>query len=513
MSIKDITANVIYKVRADGTKDLQRNFTDVARAVDNVSLEMTDFGRECERATSQWKRMSDGATGAFGSMASGLKNLGGAGSSAFGSIMGLAGKVNPLLEAGGKAVQLLGDGMSAYANTSKEAAAQVEALSKEFTGMKDAAMAALGSVTVEVLKPLSASMQELEKHIRGVEGAFLDAFQASKNGYGLAGLLRGDFIGDARSALASKSDPWGEQLNVDDMLSSVGVKMKESERARSEAAKAFAKRPRDVSEFASIGGYDTAGTQLGYDNGLGQSAMYEDSTRQLLDAQQAASGKALTEDWQSEIAETNSRRQGSLETVFGPIEEIDLYQQSLTALGSTFGAFSDAVGAGYEALVSGKGSVIGAAKEVAAARLMATGKESAVNALRETALGFSSLALGPIGGVSAAGHFKAAGLHAAVAVAAGLASSALGSGGGGGGGGGGGASAGSGSSSGVQSSNARGGGTASTGNGGGGSSSGQTTNIIVYGDSFSSDSPRMRQINAERLINQAVRSNPSASHT
>jgi hypothetical protein len=121
----------------------------------------------------------------------------------------------------------------------------------------------------------------------------------------------------------------------------------------------------------------------------------------------------------------DKRQQGLLEGALGPIEQFDAYAQAAGHLGDAFSAFGDAVGASYEAIVTGQGSVSAAFKKMFADGLLAMGKSSAVEALRETALGFGSLALGPLGGVSASMHFKAAAMHGGVALAAGLAARAM----------------------------------------------------------------------------------------
>lgn len=124
--------------------------------------------------------------------------------------------------------------------------------------------------------------------------------------------------------------------------------------------------------------------------------------------------------------EIQERRLGYLEAALGPVEQFDAYEEGFAKLGETFDAFGQAVGSSYEAIVTGQGSVSTAFKKVMADGLMAIGKSSAIEALRETALGFASLALGPLGGASAGMHFKAAALHAGVAVAAGVAANQLG---------------------------------------------------------------------------------------
>jgi hypothetical protein len=125
---------------------------------------------------------------------------------------------------------------------------------------------------------------------------------------------------------------------------------------------------------------------------------------------------------------TDSRQDALFGThvIFGKQEEWDVWIGVLGQTGAAFSAFGAAVGAGYEAIVTGAGGVGAAIKKTMADGLMAIGKSSVVEALRETALGFASLALGPLGGASAAMHFKAAALHGAVAVAAGAAAHGLG---------------------------------------------------------------------------------------
>lgn len=107
-------------------------------------------------------------------------------------------------------------------------------------------------------------------------------------------------------------------------------------------------------------------------------------------------------------------------------------QDNTKATGAAFSALSSGMAASVEAAITGSQSIGAAFKSAAAAALKATAVEASIKALYHTAAGVGSLALGPLGGVSAAGHFKAAGLYALTAVAAGAASAGLGGGGGGG---------------------------------------------------------------------------------
>jgi hypothetical protein len=307
---------------------------------------------------------------------------------------------------------------------------------------------------------------------------------------------RKEEIGLAREELAALERQW---TSYEHGALSVGLYRQERERLQAVingtvggGAKGKPGRG-DVSQYASIGGYDRVAAPIGYSNSLGQSAMYEDPTRQLIDQNEAKRTKELTDDWMSRLGASRERREGYLEAAFGPISEFDAYQQGFEALGGVFSAFSEAVGAGYEAIVTGQGSVIGALKATAAAGIMAQGKQSMISALRETALGVGAFALGS---PTAAAHFKSAALHGAVAIAAGAAASALGAGGGG-------ApapasSGGSGSGSGGGSSGG------SSVSAPGGERELRPINIIV-GEHFTEMSPRMRSQRAQEAVDKALR--------
>jgi hypothetical protein len=74
-------------------------------------------------------------------------------------------------------------------------------------------------------------------------------------------------------------------------------------------------------------------------------------------------------------------------------------------------------------------------KQVVKDTLTGLATEALSKSIFHTAEGFASLALGPIGGLSASQHFTAAGLFAGVAATAGLAGASISSSKGGGGGG------------------------------------------------------------------------------
>jgi hypothetical protein len=191
-----------------------------------------------------------------------------------------------------------------------------------------------------------------------------------------------------------------------------------------------------------------------------------------------------------------SQNIGQLEKIFGPIEQFELYEQAFSHFGATFTAFSEAMGAGYEAIVTGQGGVGAAIKKTLADGLMAIGKSSVVEALRQTALGFGALAFGsPTAGM----HFKSAAMHGAVAVAAGLAANQIGT------------SAQAAASDKAAAEKAkdekagggRSGGSVSSGSGEGGKS--ERPIYVIVGDQFSQDSPRMRSIRANEAVERALR--------
>lgn len=81
------------------------------------------------------------------------------------------------------------------------------------------------------------------------------------------------------------------------------------------------------------------------------------------------------------------------------------------------------------------GAIMGAQsmQEAIKATLEGLAQEAITRSIFATAMGFSALALGPIGGVSASQYFKSAALFAGVGAVAGISSKAMGGGGGGGG--------------------------------------------------------------------------------
>lgn len=98
--------------------------------------------------------------------------------------------------------------------------------------------------------------------------------------------------------------------------------------------------------------------------------------------------------------------------------------KSVEVAGFLGGAFTDAIFAAMDAQEGAGASFAQVMEDQTRAFLRSLVKQSAVEALKETALGFGALAVGNIPGSTA--HFTSAGLHAAVGVAAGIGAAAMG---------------------------------------------------------------------------------------
>lgn len=176
-----------------------------------------------------------------------------------------------------------------------------------------------------------------------------------------------------------------------------------------------------------------------------------------------------------------AKQESFLEKAFGKPDEFAIYQEM-------FGALSTAVTGMYEAIVTGSEPAGKAFKKMAAGALIAVGAQETVMALKEEAWAIGDLAIGNAAG--AALHQMSALKHAAVAILAGATAHQLGAGGG--------------------SSSARGASGGSAGASSGGASisgSGPMREgpriVVIQGDSFADDSPRIRQLTAERAFEKA----------
>jgi len=432
-----------------------------------------------------------------------IKQAGGRLAPEFKALGNLATAFNQGLELAGKALRFAEEGLDAYAKTSARAAADVRKLTGEFAYYKKVVMEGVGEAAVALGQSAVNFDQAVEALRRGGEKGFGKAYgQISKewDGINLAikdtamalkglgenemqrfGEITGRVAGNAQKrieALAAAAVKLQEEYKkLGKALLGPGVR-KESHRAgmtaeeEREIQEANARYQVDLDEATT--------SRRAVDYGAAMQSLSE-------------SGSALA-DMQNALAKLQdpaARERTLFESIFGPVSEIDLYKQSLEALGGVMDGFTAAVGAGYQAIVTGSQPIGQAMKAAAAASILATGTASAIDAARETALGFGALAWGPIGGVSAAAHFKSAALHAAVAVGAGVAAKGLGAGSAAGGAAGGGG---------------YGGGAQGQGGGAtfGGAQPAQGERIIVVlGDSHAHNSPRMQQLDAERTVDLA----------
>lgn len=178
-----------------------------------------------------------------------------------------------------------------------------------------------------------------------------------------------------------------------------------------------------------------------------------------------------------QMAGAQQQRESMLERIFGPVSEFELYTtawQGLEAVVTAgLGAWIDGSQSAGEAM---KTALHGFAKQLAG--------EAALQALRHTAFGIGSLAIGgPLAGATAGGHFKAAAAWGGVALAAGIIG---------------------GNTRPSTGSNAN----AAAGIGGGrygGSGTQQTSLTVVMGDSFAGDSPRYVARKTRRSMENARR--------
>ena len=170
-----------------------------------------------------------------------------------------------------------------------------------------------------------------------------------------------------------------------------------------------------------------------------------------------------------------------MERMFGTVDHIDGYAVA-------FDGISNAVTSAYDAWVDGSMSVGAAIKASLALSIKSMGAEMAISALKETALGFGSLAWGPLGKASAAAHFKSAGLFAIGAAAAGVAAKGL-----------------SGGGAGVSNPSMGGGYGSNLGGGGSSQGGGNRSVTVVLGDGAAGDSSRWRARRVGKAIGAARR--------
>jgi hypothetical protein len=176
-------------------------------------------------------------------------------------------------------------------------------------------------------------------------------------------------------------------------------------------------------------------------------------------------------------AEYNSRKTNSkMESMFGKLEDIDLYK-------TAFDGLTGAVTSSLKAWIDGSESAGRAFKKFIGSAIESVGLQMLVEALKEGAYALGSLAYGDVRGAATHGA-SAAKFAAGSVVALGIAKSMGGS----------------------SSASVPGGGSPGGGYGTGANTYARPNAgaVIVYGDPFAMDSPRNRQVQAQRIVNLAL---------
>jgi hypothetical protein len=186
------------------------------------------------------------------------------------------------------------------------------------------------------------------------------------------------------------------------------------------------------------------------------------------------------------------RRSAMLESIFGPLDEFSAYEDALSGLTEAVGIFGSALQSGFEAWITGSKSFADAFKAAMGQTILAIASSLFAHSIEHGVAAIGALAWGiggnPKGFAEAAAHGKAALAYAAGAAAVGGLGRALGA-----------ASWGSGAGAGASTG---GGGAAYVGGNAGGTG---TTQYILVGDGFGSDSPRFEKRRAQRSYKLAQR--------
>jgi hypothetical protein len=498
----DITTNIVYRVKADGTREASKGFDAVAKAADNAALEVVSLGDAGAKSTSLLSKLGDVGRSGLDKLASGLESAKGGVSGMLGGVDSLAKAMAPwnqALELGGKAIKFATEGMDAYAKTSPAAAAAVREIKDEFGKLKDNAMAAVGEITVSVLKPIP-NLQQLEEQLKATARAGGDLKKAAEESARAWAFVRsiatGKFIGDALGT----NDPWAVTPSGKDAFDAFTKWFNEQKAKQAAAAAKTAPKT------------DTAGKPMGWskpsapaptmDRFMEQLDLNPKSQQGALSADQVDAAKALNEQLTQAAAATGvfadntAKVATALETVKGPtlLEKLGLDDPSgwdIAAAGVQ--AFSSAWASSLEALATSSESTgtifkrgLGVIVHALADKLAAFSAAEAVEAAAHLALlDFSG----------AARHGAAAGVYALGAGLAYGAASKLGASGG--------------TVAKPAASGAASAGSASTGSGGsaGSASSGESARpiYVLLGSAFDETTPRQRSVRAKEAVEKALR--------
>jgi uncharacterized membrane protein YgcG len=522
----DVIRRVLVEFKADvrslhdGARSVQADARNTEKAYKVTSVEMTrTFDKLDKEQRSFGAKITDTfkrATGSIGALTAKLDSsftkIGSSIEGALDSVSNMTAKLGPwskALDAGVAAVKALDAGLDAYAKTSQAAAEEVQQLRDEFdevkqaiVGVKDAALAMAGEMTVAVLRPLPA-IAELQKRLREVsENEVWKAFQRGFNDASGQGAAAATGVQAASSALHSvlsgkafkSDDPWNTEPSV------------------AERARAALTPPR------------ASGTAKAAGDSFEEEAPARNVTETHNPWKSVTSGRLLSPDMSKTVADidaamnklvgTTGELSESLEKVNGPsvIERLGLddpdafeiaiaaaqrfqvaFAATMTALAQSSMEPLDAFKRGIGALVSTMGDKLFAS---ASAHLIEAGAHAIVLDFPGAAMHAAAASLYTAGGIAAKATASKLGFSGGDAAAKlGFNSSSKGSGGSSAGNSGGSGSGGSGGSS-----------------GGSGESKGSQKIVIVYGDNFASDSPRARQQHARQLVELGLGS-ASATHS
>ncbi len=384
---------------------------------------------------------------------------------------------NSAMEIGRKVFGFLGDSADAFAAKNKESAAEWTKASKDWNQALGSVKEAIGGLVVQMAPLISALSKAVDLAaglLSNVAGSVKAAQLAVlKERYGATWQAGFDEVGRLTRQAANRYDysdapmPGWDKVNL--------------------GANYGPQAPGRSGGGSGGGGYDAGGyTQLGplisgrdqfrggvgnFSGGLGANTGIETnvSLEQLTGAQSNAA--AMAAQFKSDS------QQSYLESIFGPVDQFDVYAEG-------FNILSGAMQGAFDAWVDGSLSAGDAMKKFFSDAIKGAASQMFAEAIKHGAWAIGDLAFGNLPG--AAMHAKAAAAFGAGALAVGgIARQLGGSGGGGSGGGGVGASGG-----------------ANLG-GGGSSGGGQQSVTIILGDFMSDDNPRSRAGQVARAIRSA----------
>ncbi len=287
----------------------------------------------------------------------------------------------------------------------------------------------------------------------------------------------GDAFGRARGKAANRPRPDAPDLDMPAMY--VGSDLARKKKSGSGKAKDPWEGWSDFAGFGNVG--STFSENIGDADASTRAMMeiFQKAAAKYQDEQANPQRLALAAREMKEILaeQDTAKKESFLSSTFGPVGEFDIYAQAFSAL-------SGAVGSAFSAWIDGSASAGQAFKAFAGEAVKSIAIQMAMEAMKEGAYALAALAWGNI--PKATLHGQAALQFAAGTVIAGGVAKAMSPGSGG-------ASAGRGASPGAPQ---------NYGSQGGGSQG--VHNTIVYGDSFADDSPRQRQLRAERVVNKVI---------